>query len=524
MLKHNNPDAFASLKNLRSSLSAAEHEARTAAEADMAWEQQPRRKQPRRKPVPPDLARMQRVPALRTNAGSGPASASAVPTQAARTRSPRRKGRTSIATSTQQAASRRTPVSLTGALIVPRQPVRLVPLTHQARQRLLPAQRAAIRRIEDGFRKYRTGLTADHVADSLARVVATLPNKPLTRVMLQELLARDLHSYMQIDTSRMVSERIMNATDDGALTDLSPVGVAPRSTTARVTTPSPRSFQPSTPSPRPSQAQPSKRSTAKALSASPADQHTASDLVDVPVVVAEVRPRRGLSDPTIALHVLQNTDLLRDFDTALTTLNGIFRVLHTGNHEQATSVFLHALPNRFALVVPRTSLQKCRSAFRSSATTLDDVQRMPTTHGLVIQERGAELMAWSITPEYGEAASVKITDLQQFLSHGRPPRFTYEVLGPRKSTRGTAMRDLATFAMALRSRESGIFPLSVSQNGRSETRWTPDQLRRMGEKSPHRVRQHLRTLPTTGEKITVQEHARYGARGLHDDRLRLHLL
>lgn len=366
-------------------------------------------------------------------------------------------------------------------------------------------------------------MTTEHVTDTLTRVAAALPKKPVTRGMLHEALVRDLGTYMQAATSKAAAEQIMAVTDDVSVAALSPVGSlqatsSPPRRSHRVTKPPSAPPIPSTPARQTPQKRKKKQSPEVSA---PAIRRR---LEDAPVVVTEVRPGRPLKGAASDLRALQNTDLMREFGNAVDTLTRIFQNLRSDNQEMSTGVFLHALHNRFAIVVPKSSLRACRAMFRQPSTHLEDVQRLPTTHGIVVQEGGSELMAWNITPEYSEAATVKITDLQQFLSSRRPPRFTYEVLSPRKSTRGMAMRDLATFAEALRHRESGIFPLSADTSGRSVSQWTTEHLRRMGEKNPHRVRQHLRTIPTTGEKVLVKEHSRYGVRGVDDTRVRLRLL
>lgn len=515
MLRNSNPDAFAALKDLRASMSAAEHDAKITLQTEAAWSQHEKKTAKKRKKI---TSQASSAPSAARQRSGGRRPATSRTTETVKSAKPSRRARYSA--QPPSAVSRSVPP--TRALIVPRQPIRLMPQTRDASKSLNSAQRATISKISETFRRQRTGLTTEHVADALTRVAAALPKKSVTRGMLREALVRDLGTYMQAATSKMAAEQIMAVTDDIAVAALSPVGSLQATSTQ-----SRNSHQavkpPSAPTiPRiPARQKPQKKKQQKLEAPAPAIRRR---LEDAPVIVTEVRPGRPLKDAASDLRTLQNTDLMREFGTALDTLTRIFQTLRSGNQEMSTGVFLHALHNRFALVVPKSSLRACRTMFRQPSTHLDDVQRLPTTHGIVVQEHGSELMAWNITPEYGEAATVKITDLQQFLSTGRPPRFTYEVLSPRKSTRGLAMRDLATFAEALRHRESGIFPLSADASGRSVSEWTTEHLRRMGEKNPHRVRQHLRTIPSTGEKVLVKEHSRYGVRGVDDTRVRLRLL
>lgn len=528
MLNSNNPEAFEALQWLRENMTDVERENQDA---------------PAPRPKRPKLKGRRRSPAAwRRPADPGPEKLvegtyiASAPSEATGV-SPK----TLTAAQREQfaLASRRLERSHTfqrarlidpARVIVPMQPQRLALLARSAERTVSPRQHREIDMVRLKFRSKIRGLTREHVQDSLLRITAALPAKPLSRTMFRDALRRDLRSYLTEDVISVVADEIMGAVSETNLAQILPRGISQH--LAPITATKPERFNS-----RPVKAAKKKRVPATrnlSLDDAPRRKSKIKQPVtgagsqaparDVPVVTMDVTPKRSMPDADSTLRTLQNTDLVRDFAPVVDALIPLFRILHSDGQPHATRIFLDALDNRFALVVPRQTLQKCRSAFRPTSTTLDDVQRLPTTHGLVIQERGAELTAWTITPEYGEAATVKLSDLQRFLGQGTPPRFSYEVVGSRKSTNGLAMRDLASFASTLRSREPGIFPLTAIHRGQTSHEWTERQMRRMGEKNAHRVREHLRKLPTSGDRVVVHEHARYGMRGLSDTRMRIHLL
>lgn len=530
MLKSNNPDAFAALQSLRKSMAEAGPSSRKSSGIGTVRAiPAPRPKNSSKEQRPSVTAAARASQIARSSAEKPPTkpvdTGPKVLSAAQREHFHLASGRLEQSRSAKLCAS--TGGSLT---IVAQQPQRRALQARDAERNVTSRQHRAIDAVRLKFRSDIRGLTPEHVLDALLRVTADLPPKPVTRTMFHDALQRDLRTYLAPEVSRLVADRIMGTVNESNLAAILPRGIN-HPTTASAQSPS---RQLTAPKDRPVRSAPTEVTAALAPVKKPKPKrqidHPAHTVVtppsvrDTPVATVDVSPTRSLPDPASILQTLQNTDLVRDFDPVVKALFPVFRVLHSGGQPHATRIFLDALENRFAIVVPRPTLQKCRSAFRPPSTTLDDVQRLPTTYGIVIQERGAELTAWTITPEYGEAATVKISDLQRYLRLGTPPRFTYEVVGSRKSTKGHAMRDLASFALKLRSRDPGIFPISADGKGRTRHEWTERQLRRMREKNPHRVREHLRKLPTTGEKVIVREHARYGLRGLSDTRMRVHLL
>lgn len=407
---------------------------------------------------------------------------------------------------------------------LPDSPGSLATRTWASSAKLTKTQKLAIGRVQGSVQRGSTGLPATQVRDAMVRAVASLPMEPLSLEMMRAALRRELavsFAAEAVEHAANVVVRVINAT---LLAELSPL------VRTRIATPAPRPMQtvpivtpkatkrnPSPVTERPTSSLPTPPIPV------PRHEPETKRLLDVPVTTVTVSPTLVISDPQAALHLLQNTDLVKDFGTVLDTLTTVLQALHSGGQSHVTRLFLDAIENRFALVVPTVTSEKSRRTFRPPATALKDVQRLPTTHGLVIQERGAELSAWNISPQHGEVTSVKISELQRYLRNGTPPRFTHEVTGPWKTTRGQSMRDLACFTELLRKHDGGIYPLFVDAHGNTQREWTDRQLRRIGKKEPHRVREHLRRLHS-GQIVTVSRHTRGGTQQWVEARMRIRLL
>lgn len=205
-------------------------------------------------------------------------------------------------------------------------------------------------------------------------------------------------------------------------------------------------------------------------------------------------------------------------------MTAVFSALHAGQQPHVTGVFLDALENRFALVVSADGLRESRQSFGRPHAALEDAHGLPTTKGIVLTDRGSRLMAWRMDNISAECASIELNALSSYLTRGVLPSMRYEVAGRRDASPGAGLRDLAGFALNLRLRESQLRPLAVDGAGSTTREWTGKQLRRMGHKNPHRVREHLRLVPTTGERTVVTEHSRFGVPGRTDTKLRIRLL
>lgn len=229
-------------------------------------------------------------------------------------------------------------------------------------------------------------------------------------------------------------------------------------------------------------------------------------------------------DPSTLYRMLRETDLARDFGYGVMVLTDVFRALHAGQQPHVTGVFLDVLANRFALVVTPEGLRESRKDFDRANAALEDVQNLPTTKGIVLTDRGNRLMAWRMDHATAECASIEINALSSYLTKGLLPSVKYEVAGRRDGSAGAGLRDLAGFARNLRTRESRLRPLAVDGSGSTTREWTGKQLRRMGHKNAHRVREHLRLIPTTGERTVVSEHSRYGVPGWTETTLKIRLL
>ena len=222
--------------------------------------------------------------------------------------------------------------------------------------------------------------------------------------------------------------------------------------------------------------------------------------------------------------MLRETDIAHDFASGITVLTAVFQALHAGQQPHVTGVFLDALENKFALVVSAEGLRESRKSFGRAHAALEDVQNLPTTKGVVLADRGSRLMAWRMDHVAAECASIELNALSSYLTKGVPPSMKYEVAGRRDGSAGSGLRDLAGFAQNLRTRESRLRPLAVDGAGFTTREWTGKQLRRMGHKNAHRVREHLRLVPTTGERTVVSEHSRYGVPGWTETTLKIRLL
>lgn len=245
--------------------------------------------------------------------------------------------------------------------------------------------------------------------------------------------------------------------------------------------------------------------------AKPAPRQPADPVESTPAMPVHPAPREVDLDFQRILQVLTTTDLATGFGTAVRALQDLFRAIHDHEQPHVTRVFLQALENQFALVVPKQAVQKSRQAFTSSSATLKDVQSLPTTRGIVLLDGGSRLSAWVLTPDTAEAASIELNALRTFLKSGALPTMTYEYATGKRPTTGAAMRDLAGFARRLREKDSGMLPLYLDPYGATRHDWTDKHFRRFGRPAPHRVREHLRTLPDSGRKTVVHEHARYGS-------------
>lgn len=384
---------------------------------------------------------------------------------------------------------------------------------HPQLPELSPTQLVALEYVSKALERNPGGLTQLEAHRALVRAVANLPRQQLNRSRLYDALFVELLRHQSPLTSRLAATSILHSVGDQNLCALSPVAVAkpperrlPRAsrTTRTQFTPAPRSTTP------PKKTKPPKRPKAP--------------ITDMPVHTVSFGQHPVDFDSAKALRLLRETDVARDFKTILDTLRLIFTQLHGSGQPHATRLFLEAADNRFAIVVPKESLRESRSRYPKTTVMLSDIQRLPTTRGFVILEGGNRLAAWRVTPDSAEISTIELNALRTYLTKLQPPQMTYEVIGPRQRSAGSGLRDLAGIAGYLRERESGLRPLTVDGNGRTSREWTEKQLRRMGEKSPHRVREHFRKVPSTGEKTIVSEHSRYGPRGWTNTTVRMFLL
>ena len=373
---------------------------------------------------------------------------------------------------------RRQPVPSAPAYVkptaTPRQLLNLAARSRNARLSLTPSQTSAVTRTSFLVKNRLTGVDPVQTEDALVRAITAF-QYPAAGTTFRDQLVRELRRCYEAGTAQRTADRVL--------------AVAPLD---------------------------------KLIST--ATSAEGGELVEVPVETASAVPHEVLIDRDAALRILTGTDVAEDFASVLEMLKVVFRSLRQGVQPHITSVFLRALDNRFAVIVVQEALRRSRRGFAKSAATLEDVQELPTTRGIVILDGGSRLSAWDVTPEHAVVSSIELNALRSYLRTGQPPDFNYEIVGPGQKTPGPAMRDLAGIAHTLRSRDHGIHPVSVDAQGQTKTEWSLMHLRRMGAKSPHRVREHLRTVPATGRKTVVQEHARHGLGGAAPRAMRIRIL
>ena len=369
---------------------------------------------------------------------------------------------------------------------------------------LTGVQRTALHRIEIAVDDVHGVLTGAQVRRALAHAVATMPRRTLTRAQLNAALYRELIREHSPFTARREAQGILRAIEDQDLRELSPVAPAPPRKLPRL---------PATPPPTPTTAPPGGTPRAKW-----------PQITTVPTQTLALADHDLRFDSAAIEHTLRTTDFAHDFKTVLQALRVVFQQLHQAGQPHVTRVFLGAVDNKFAIVSPRESLQESRRRYPITQVTLDGVQLLPATRGFVILDGGNRLSAWHVTTETAEVASMDVNALRSYLTKHRMPEMSYDVVSTYQRSTGSAMRDLASIAAYLRERESGLRPLLVDERGRTQREWSPQHLDRMGEKAPHRVREHLRALPTSGEKTIVREHGRFLLGGWPTTTVRMYLL
>lgn len=372
---------------------------------------------------------------------------------------------------------------------------RLAFWTKQAKESAPPDLISHVDKILRARWKRLPGVPLDSVRDAIIRVIATTHSRQVPHTEVPALVRRELRKELPSETASRTAERVLKIVKPQQLLP------APESAPGVQNTPA--------------------RSRERSKASVPPVESAARQGNDSTLQIA---PHLAPENATLLLRILRETDLAQDFASGLAALTAVFSALHAGKQPHVTGVFLDALENRFALVVSADALRESREGFGHPYAALKDVQGLPTTKGLVITDRGSRLSAWRMDNVSAECATIEINAISSYLSRGRLPGMRYEVAGRRDGTPGAGLRDLAGFAMNLRLRESRLRPLTVDGSGNTSREWTGKQLRRLGHKNPHRVREHLRLVHTTGERTVVSEHARYAVPGWTDTTLRVRLL
>lgn len=488
MMRYSHPDAHDALQSLRWDIQA-EHsveKARTPA---------PKQNQPARKPPVPNRQPPREQPPRNQDLGRSPK---------------RRPGKVLEASGTTScAAAPRSPQASSAA----RRPALRAHTGHQpltAEQKNAQARLASKTRraetsapsdlrayidLELRAKKYRlAGVSVTIVREALLRVIATTHTRDVPYAEIPALLRRELRRELPSQTATRTAERVLAIVEPYQLIPRCKAPAPPSKT---------KEFPRKKASPAPPKAGPVSRASISTLQ------------------ISEHEPPK---DSSALYRMLRETDLAHDFGSGITVLTAVFRSLHAGQQPHVTGVFLDALENKFALVVSAEGLRESRKFFGRAQAALEDVQNLPTTKGIALSDRGNRLMAWRMDHVSAECASIEINALSSYLTKGVLPSMKYEVAGRRDGSAGAGLRDLAGFALNLRSRESKLRPLAVDGSGSTTREWTGKQLRRMGHKNPHRVREHLRLVPTTGERTVVSEHSRFGVPGWTETTVKIRLL
>lgn len=338
------------------------------------------------------------------------------------------------------------------------------------------------------------GVSVTVARAALLRVIAATHSRVVPYPEIPALLRRELRRELPSQTATRTAERVLAIVEPYQLIPQRKASATPSS----------------------SKAVPRKRDVPAQSKAAPVTRALDSTL--------QISEHELPGDSSTLYRMLRETDMARDFGSGIGVLTAVFRALHAGQQPHVTGVFLDALENKFALVVSAEGLRESRKSFGRAQAALEDVQNLPTTKGIVLTDRGNRLMAWRMDHATAECASIEINALSSYLTMGVLPSMKYEVAGRRDGSAGPGLRDLAGFAMNLRTRESRLRPLSVDGSGGTSREWTGKQLRRMGHKNSHRVREHLRLVPTTGERTVVSEHSRYGVPGWTETTVKIRLL
>src|SRR5699024_561034 len=436
MLRHSHPDAHDALRSLCQDIQAEQP-------ADKARMPAPRPARPSRRPPTPGRkppreqpSRSQDLPSSQSKHPEEALEASGTTSRIAAPRSPQ----------TSKAARRTALRAGTGykPLTAEQKKARaqLVSETRRAEESAPPDLRAHIDMKLRTKKNRLAGVSVTVARAALLRVIAATHSRVVPYSEIPALLRRELRRELPSQTATRTAERVLAIVEPYQL-------IPQRKASA-------------TPS-RP-KAVPRKRDVPAQSKAAPVTR-----ALDSTLQISEHEPP---ADSSTLYRMLRETDMARDFGSGIGVLTAVFRALHAGQQPHVTGVFLDALENKFALVVSAEGLRESRKSFGRAQAALEDVQNLPTTKGIVLTDRGNRLMAWRMDHATAECASIEINALSSYLTKGVLPSMKYEVAGWRDGSAGPGLRDLAGFAMNLRTRESRLRPLSVDGSGGTSREWT----------------------------------------------------
>lgn len=236
---------------------------------------------------------------------------------------------------------------------------------------------------------------------------------------------------------------------------------------------------------------------------------------------ARTPSRPPLRPPRELLSTLQTTNAATDFAGVLNALEDVFTGLNSAE-TRGSRIFLNAIANRFALVVPEETRS---NAMTTAPLTVrwSDLATLPTTSGLAIFRNRPELVAWDIGLEHCRLALARTDDLDGYLRHDQAVSIAMEELTPHRPSGSQLSRLIAGVCAGLDDPHVENYPLSVDHSLRTHRYWSDQHLQRMKRPDAHRVREHLRRLPS-GNVTVVREHSRYGDVRWQDGDIRVRLL
>lgn len=220
--------------------------------------------------------------------------------------------------------------------------------------------------------------------------------------------------------------------------------------------------------------------------------------------------------------LLGSLDASREFGRAVIELQKVFRDMRLSSKRSDTLTFEEAAENKLAVALTSSGAAAVERLSPASVR-LKDVQRLPSTRGLVLFAARNRVASWDVSVDRARLVSMSLTGIRDFLQNGYVPTIQQESIGHYGETSGSSMRLVAGIAAGIRSGEEGVLPLRVGRGGETLRSWGEAEMARMGTGKPHSVRSHLRTT-ASGTVTEVRRHARGGAQEWEASEVKVRIL